>query len=325
MFNTNIGSNLLVKNDATEVDTSLPKIISLGVFGSALGVAISYFINELYKNPTAGNFTWSAALTVLFIIVFFLQSIFVKSFKLNLLIILAEVIGLSVFFIISNYSFILIIGILLTYLALMAAAKKSKTELLNQLKINIHKIAKLSIPKIVTAIAILISVLYSQPFFPADLVISKDLIKKVISPVDIVIPIMNRYLNIGLSSFSVDKTITQLAADMAGEAIIPVSPKLIEQGLITQAAQIGLTIKSNESLLDVTYNYVNEKVKNLNKTMRWVIFGAMFILIFFSIKGIYWLFYWLIYLLIYLFYEILMALGFCKLSYEQISKEIIVL
>ncbi len=325
MFNTNIGSNLLYKNDSTEVDTSMPKIISIGVLGLILGIAISYFLNSLVENPSAANFTWAASLIVLFIITFFLQSIFVKSLKLNLLIILVEMVGLTSFFIIKNYSLILLIAIVLTYAALFSAAKKSKGELSNQLKISMLKVARLSVPKIVTAIAILISVVYSQPFFPQNLVISKNLIKSIIAPSEILIKIADNYLHIGLTNFAVDKTISQLADEMAQKSELPIGSQIIEQGLIMQASQIGLTIKSEESLLDVAYNFINSKVQNLNKTMKWVIFGAMFLLIFLTIKGIFWVFHWLLYVLIYLFYEILMALGFCKLSYEQISKEIIVL
>ncbi len=325
MFNTNIGSNLLYKNDSTEVDTSMPKIISIGVLGLILGIAISYFLNSLVENPSAANFTWAASLIVLFIITFFLQSIFVKSLKLNLLIILVEMVGLTSFFIIKNYSLILLIAIVLTYAALFSAAKKSKGELSNQLKISMLKVARLSVPKIVTAIAILISVVYSQPFFPQNLVISKNLIKSIIAPSEILIKIADNYLHIGLTNFAVDKTISQLADEMAQKSELPIGSQIIEQGLIMQASQIGLTIKSEESLLDVAYNFINSKVQNLNKTMKWIIFGAMFLLIFLTTKGIFWVFRWLLYVLIYLFYEILMALGFCKLSYEQISKEIIVL
>lgn len=319
----------MVKNDTTEVDTSMSKIIGLGVFGTVLALALSYFLNMLYKNLGAANFTWSAALSVLFIIIFFLQSIFIKSFKLNLLLIFAETAGLSIFFIINNYSLILLIAIVLTYGALVSAARKSKDELTNQLKINVHKVAKVSLPKIITAIAILISVLYSQPFFPDGLVVSKNLIKSILAPAEPLIALANNYLNLGLKDFAVDKTVAQIAKNISEENAaakqIQISPKLIEQQLITSAGQIGLTIKSNESIVDVAYNFVTSKIEGLSTPMRWGLFGIMFLLIFFTIKSFFWFFYWLFYLLIYLFYEILMAIGFCKLSYEQISKEIIIL
>jgi len=315
MFNTNNNSNLLQKNATAEVDTSILKISILSGIGLLAAIASSYFAVLTYKEPGASNFTLTAISIFVFIIVFFLQTLFVKSKSFNLLIALGETLGLASVFIINNYSFILLIAIALTYLALHVSIKKSQQELKNQLVINVAKIAKFSVPKIVTAVVILISITYSQPFFPENINVSKSLIKSIIAPSEMIIKIADNYLKMGFKNFSVDMTIPQIAKET----------NLPKELIVAQFQGIGLNIKSNESILDGVYNFVNEKIKNLNQTVRWIIFVSMFFLIFLTIKSFFWMFYWLIYLLIYLFYEILMALGFCKLTYEQISKEIIVL
>lgn len=315
MFKTNNNSNLLLKNDTAEVDTSILKISIIAGIGVLAAVASSYFTSLIYKEPDANNFILAAASVFLFIIIFFLQSLFVKSKNINLLIALGETLGLASFLIFSNYSFILLIAIALTYLALYASIKKGQSELKNQLVINVNKIAKFSVPKIVTAIVILIAVVYSQPFFPENINISKSLIKRIIAPSEMIVKIADNYLKLGLKNFSVEMTIPQIAA----ESGLP--KELIEM----QLQSFGMSIKPGESILDGIYNFVNDKVKKLDQTVRWAIFGSMFLLIFLTIKSFLWLFYWLIYILIYLFYEILMAVGFAKLSYEQISKEILIL
>ncbi|MEK7478653.1 MAG: hypothetical protein AAB626_01875 [Patescibacteria group bacterium] len=315
MFNTNNSSNLLLKNDVAEVDTSTLKISIIAGLGVLAAIASSYFADLVYKEPDAGNFTLAAVSIFLFIIIFFLQSIFVKSTSLNTLIAIGETLGLASFLIFNNYSLILLMAIVLAYLALYASIKKSQRELKNQLIINVIKIAKFSVPKIVTAIIILVSVIYSQPFFPENINVSKNLIKSILAPTEMLIKIADNYLKLGIKKISIEMTISQIAKEN----------NLPKEVLEASFQSIGLTIKSDESILDGVYNFVNDKIKNLDQTVRWAVFGSAFLLIFLTIKSFFWIFYWLIYVFIYLFYEILMALGFVKLSYQQISKEIIVL
>lgn len=315
MFNTNNNLNLLQKNNTAEVDTSTIKISIISGLGVLAAITSGYFADLVYKEPNAGNFTLAAVSIFLFIIIFFLQSIFVKSTKLNMFIAIGETLGLASFLILNNYSFILLIAIALAYLALYASIKKSRRELKNQLTINIIKVAKFSVPKIITAIVILVSVIYSQPFFPENINVSKSLIKSILAPTEMLVKIADNYLKLGIKNFSIDMTIPQIAKET----------NMPKEVLEASFQSMGLTIKSNESILDGVYNFVNIKVKNLNQTVRWAVFGSAFLLIFLTIKSFFWIFYWLIYLFIYLFYEILIAIGFAKLSYEQISKEIIVL
>ncbi|MHB9019696.1 MAG: hypothetical protein ACYC3G_02375 [Minisyncoccota bacterium] len=314
-INNSNNSNLIQKNEAVEVDTSVVKISIIAGLGILTAIISSYFTNLIYEQPNASNFILAAVPIFIFIIIFFLQSLLIKSTGINMLIAFGETIGLASFLIVTNYSLILLIGIVLAYLMLYASIRKSQQELQNQLVISVHKIAKLSIPKIVTAIVILVSVVYSQPFFPENINISKTLIKTIISPSETIIKIADNYLKIGLKNFSVDMTTAQIAKETG-------LPKVFIDG---QLQSIGLTLKPNESILDGIYNFVNDNIKNLNQTVRWGLFASIFLLIFLTIKSLFWLFYWLMYLLIFLLYEILMALGFSKLGYKQISKEILTL
>ncbi|MDD5431341.1 MAG: hypothetical protein PHP03_03925 [Candidatus Pacebacteria bacterium] len=308
-------SNLLAKADAAEVDTSIPKISVLAALAVIAAMTFGYFTDILLRQISAPVFISAAASAVLFIILFFLQSIFIKGKTLNLSIILAETIGLSLFFVLNDYSFIMLAAAAIAYFALFVSLKNSKNELKNQLKINVMPIMKMSVPKTVAAIAILVAAVYSQPFYPDHIVISKDLINSIVRPSETLIKFADNYLHLGLNNFSVNMTLFQLAnGDPAYLA-----------ALESQAASWGIKIASNETILDATYNYVNDKVQKLNQTVKWAIFGVILLLAFLTVKSLFWLVYWLIYLLIFLFYEILMALGFCRISSEQISKEIIIL
>lgn len=316
MFNTNIGSNLIKKNDALELDTSVLKISIISGLGILAAIALSYFTNLSYKEPNPGNLALTAIFILIFIIIFFLQSLFVKSISINMLIASGETLGLASFLIFSNYSFILLVAIALTYLALYASIKKSQHELKNQLVISINKIAKLSVPKIVTAIVILISVIYSQPFFPDKLDISKDVIRNIVAPAEIIIKKSSSYLkSLEVKNFSFDMNLDQIAQTTK------LDPKILQESFKSTGIEIGL----QETLLDAMHSFVQKKINGLDRSEKWRVFGSIFLLIFLTIRGFFWLFYWLIYLLIYLVYEILVALGFCKLTYEQISKEIIIL
>ncbi|MCL5017433.1 MAG: hypothetical protein M1155_02110 [Patescibacteria group bacterium] len=336
-------SNLLAKNDAAEVDTSIPKISVLVFLEIGFAVSFGYFTSKFVKAPGAGTFTLAGASALLFMILFFLRSLFVKGKSLNLFIILGDVIALSLFFIINSYTFTMIVAAAIAYLALYSALKKSKNELSNQLNIKTGKIARISIPKIASALAVLISVVYAQPFYPANnIVISKNIISTIITPSETLLKIADNYLHLGLGDFSVNKTLPEIADQMASSSIeqlavqnnIPVSALESQRKTLTnstlqmlekQSENIGIQIKTNETVLDGIYNFVNTKLQSLDTTVKWVVYLSLFLVIFLTIKSLFWLFYWLAYLFIFLFYEILMALGFSKTTYQQISKEIIIL
>lgn len=315
MFNTSNGTNLLQKNETADVDTSIVKISALCGLGFFVALTSGFFISLIYKEPTAGNFTLAAISIFVFIILFFLQTIFIKATSFNAVVAAAETLGLSLFLLFSNYSLILLIAIALTYLMLYGAIKKARQELRNQLIISVHKVAKFTVPKIITAVIISISVVYAQPFFPTNLNISKDLIRSIIAPSEKIIKVADDYLKLGLKNFSVDMTIPQIAKESG----------MPSELLDAQLQGIGLILKPNESILDGAYKSVNNVIKNLSDISKWAVFLSIFLLIFITFKSFFWMFYWLIYLFIYLLYEILIALGFCKLTYEQISKEIIIL
>lgn len=316
-FNKNKQANLL-KNDVAEVDMSILKISIIAALGVVAAIIASYFTSLVYKQPTSTNFILATAFIFVFIIIFFFQSIFIKSTNLNSLIAIGETLGLASFLMLINYSFVTIIGILLTFLMFYTAIKGIHQELQSKLIIKIFSLARFSVPKIVAAVIILISLIYSEPFFPENVNLSKGLIKSILGPVDTIAKITDNYLKIGLNNFSIEKPISELNLAYNGIEIPAVA-------LQQQLMSLGMNIKSNESILDAVYNLANSRMKDFSMATKWTIFGSVFLLIFLTIKSLFWLLYWLIYILIYLVYEILMALGFCKLTYEQISKEIIVL
>jgi len=316
-FNKNKQSNLL-KNDVAEVDMSIIKISIIAAIGIVAAIIASYFTSMVYKQPTSANFILATAFIFIFIIIFFFQSIFIKSPNLNTLIAIGETLGLASFLMTINYSFITIIGILITFIAFYTAIKSIHRELQSQLLVKIIKLARFSIPKIVAAVIILISLIYSEPFFPENINISKNLIKSILGPAETIAKITDNYLKIGLSNFSIEKPLSELNLSYNGIEIPAVA-------LQQQLMSLGMNIKADESILDAVYNLANSRMKDFNQITKWTIFGSVFLLVFLTIKSLFWLLYWLIYILIYLIYEILMALGFCKLTYEQISKEIIVL
>jgi hypothetical protein len=308
-------SNLITKSETAEVDTSILKISIIAFLGIAAAVSFSYFINIFLKETTINNFILAAAPALLFIVFFFLQSLYIKSIKLSSLIAFGEAIGLSLFFILNSYSSLLLIAIILSYLALYSALRRSKKEIQNQLRISVVKTARSSVPQIAVALSILLTLVYSKPFFPDNISISKDLIRKIIYPSEALIKIANNNLHFGLNNFSVNMNLPEIAKE--NDFPLPVLQKLMSDWHIS--------INNNETILDAIYDYVNVKVSGLNQSVKWAVFGGLLLITFLSIKSIFWLFYWLIYIFIYLFYEILAALEFSKISYVQKSKETIVL
>lgn len=311
-----MNNNLLTKNEAVEVDSSMPKIVSLAILGIITACGASYFINILFGETSPSSFILAASFIILFIVIFFLQSLFIKTTKINLLVILLETLGLASFLVFNNQSLVVFIAIPITYFCLYRSLKKSKEVINNQLKIKVSKAARLSVPKTITAIIILISVVYSQPFYPDNLVISKSLIKRIIAPSELIIKLASNYLPIEINNFSIEMTASELAKENN------LHPLLVNELL----KKMGLQLGAGETILDNVYNLINEKVNNLDKKIKWIIFGSILLLAFLTLKGLFLPIRWLIvYVFIYIFYEISMALGFSRLTYEKISKEIIIL
>ena len=311
-----MNNNLLAKSEAVEADGSMSKILTLAGLGAITSCGASYFINSLFAETSPAGFVLAASFIILFIVVFFLQSLFIKTTKINLLLILIETLGLSSFLVLNNQSLIVFIAIPIAYFFLYSSFRKSKNTIDNQLKIRELKAASLSVPKIITAIVILISVVYSQPFYPENLVISKSLIRRIIAPSELIIKLTSKYLPIEIKNFSIEMTSNELAEENN------IHPLIINELL----KKMGLQLAAGETIIDNVFNLINEKVNNLEERIKWIIFGSILLLTFLTLKGFFWMFQWLIiYVFVYIFYEISMALGFSRLTYEKISKEIIVL
>jgi hypothetical protein len=309
-------NNLLTKNEPVEANGSMSKILTLAILGVITSCGASYFINDLFEKTNPTGFVLAASFIILFIVLFFLQSLFIRTTKIHLLLILIETLGLSSFLVFNNQSLIVFVAIPIAYFFLYSSFRKTKNTIDNQLKIRELKAASLSVPKIITAIIILISVVYSQPFYPENLVISKSLIRRIIAPSELIIKLTSKYLPVEIRNFSIEMTANELAEENN------IHPLIVNELL----KKMGLQLAAGETIIDNVFNLINEKVDNLDKKIKWIIFGSILLLTFLTLKGFFWLFRWLIiYVFIYIFYEISMALGFSRLTYEKISKEIIVL
>ena len=95
--------------------------------------------------------------------------------------------------------------------------------------------------------------------------------------------------------------------------------------LRASALEYGISFKNSDSVLDVIYNYLSEKISSLPEGLKFLVPAGFVFLIFITVKGAALLLRWVISVPAYILYELALTTGFARLTLEAKSREIVVL
>lgn len=313
------------------LDTSKPKVYSVGALGVILAGVFGYLLNGAILNIQGGLpvFISAAISLVAFLVIFILQIFFIKSRKIINVLILLESLAIAAPFYqaISGW---LISAWLLAVFLFWLSANRGRRELDNHLRINFFQVERLVTPMALTAISAFIALVYVGQLSFDNSLISKESFLSLARPSE---SIFRSYI----SDFSFDMTMSQLATGVAESQLGPQWSSLSQaqknfatnealSQLREQLAGSGVgNFRNSDTVGDVFYSYLDLQLKKIPQSLRNLIPFVFVLLIVLTVRGIAIFLRWFAALPAYALYQLALFTGFASLGLESRSREIIVL
>jgi hypothetical protein len=321
-------------SDFADVDRSMLKIAVLAILSMASISSFGYFLKLFFQGTGSDAPLISGLSVVLFLIIFVLQTLFIKSFKVNALIIFLDCAGLSAAF--YNIPSAILIGIALVFTALFFGNLNGVRELKNSLKINFWKASKTILPKAIAAIFLFISIVYvygdtiKKDFFLSG----SDFEKIIFSPSILLAQKFFPQFNLN-SSLTFEELVIIIAKKQVEEnPQLNILPKTVKNLIVNQTAKeireqvagfVGVTVKSNSKISDFVYEALKEKFGALPENLKSFVLVGVVLIIFLTLEILALPVRLIISFLAFIVYELLLAFGFATIELEGRSKEIIIL
>lgn len=322
--------NLLARqSEAANVDLSRTRLIIMGVLNLLAAAWLGYSLEAVVSNGglDSGNVLAVVVGNVVFLSLFMLQLLFVKSMKIQVMMIVGETLALSVLFF-AHWSWFVVLAIILLFSFLMNAMRKGRSEMENQMKVNFFRAEKILIPSAITALSLFISILYVDVNGVGTAFASKETIRTLLKPSE---PIVQMFIS---EEFSVDMSVSEFAEMVAVQqlgdtfSLLPQAAKTMAINEMTtqlrqRAAIYGVIFKNTDAVSDVFYAFFFRQFNSIPTQYKKYIPVIIFALTFFAIRGLGTLLHWFIALPAYVLFEFLLATGFARIGTESRSREII--
>lgn len=308
------------------------KIIILWVFGVITAFLFGWFLKDFFSSNNSSSLLISVIFAVVFLAIFLLQSFFVSEKGASAFIIFLESIAITLPFI--GKSLVILSFSLAIFSILYIANSRGRNEIENSLKINFWGVSKAILPKSIIAVSLLfgaLTPLYLSSSGEKGLPISPFLFKEIISSGNF---LFNKFFP-GFTTFS---TIEEIATKTAITKLnqVPdarllsdsVKQQFIQQVIsdFYQAISSYASFKVDPKLTvsDAFYEFAKEKFLKLSDQQKITVYAIFGILLFFSIEAVSWPIRIIISATAFIVFEILLALGFAQIVFEEKSKEIII-
>lgn len=275
---------------------------------------------------------WSSLCAVGFLVIFTLQTFFIRSTNYFALAFFLESVALLGFFLTLTVPVIILFVV--TYILLFSASYSGRSVLDNMLKIDFWNISKLIVPKGIIVITLLVSV-----FIPLYLQEHRDTLPLSLSTFDKVLASSNVFVQRFYKDFDPSKSVEEVARSTTEQqlASMPEAQALssgqkavvVKEGMKGFYSKIfdytGVSINPKDPVSKAAYSVLEKKFGALKDEAKLWLFIIVGSLIFVSIASIMMPIRIIVGLLAYFFYEIMLALGFARVTIEEKPKETIIL
>lgn len=247
--------------------------ISIAFLTAASGIADAYFWKQLIFSPVYTDikfFSVPGAALFLFAILFSLLSLFGKSDALGLAAIAAVSIGSFLFIPAGITAFA---GILFTFLGLLWAWRRIRSEAKLSVSFSLAKILRQGLPLFFTALAFMVSVFY---FSSISLEKNQSILPKALF--DFSLPFLQNTLQGIIPGFRASATVDELLLEAAKSQVgaevdiskVPKSQleKLIADGRQSLSKGLGVKISGKEKASDLIYELANQKIEGFAGSYR---------------------------------------------------------
>ena len=319
--------------NGVETDSSITKIIILGVLNVGLASVFGYFL-KLITDGQGRLILGTLLLGIGFLIFFLLDVFLIKSFWRITVIVVLESLALLIFFL-GSLSFYLFSGFLIIVLLLLSSIQAGRRELANMLKIRFWRISKVVVPKAIFALALFSGLVYfnsvkgeesffiSPPVFERIFILSSggNIIEKFFPGFSMSTPLGESLRAVAQRQVN-DEPQFQSLPEESREELISQTTRQLEEKF---SSFLGVSLGDDASLPGVIYRAIVQWFASLPETGKMLASGGAAFLIFLTIIALTWPIRLLVSVLSYLVYEIFLALGFSVIMLESRSREIILL
>lgn len=323
-------------NARTNVDMigvkGLIKIGTLAFVGVLFALGFSWFFKVFLLTGQWNWLIWSSVFAIGYLIVFTLQTFFIRSNAHFALAFLLQCLALIGFFATLSAPIVVLFGSV--YTLLLSASYGGRKILENTLKIDFWNISKLIVPKGIIALTLLVSV-----FIPLHLQANKDALPLSLATFDKVLASSNVFIKRFYADFDSSKSVEEIARTATEQQLAQIpqaqSLKPIERELLIKRAMedfyeqifsyTGVMVNPQDPISKAAYGVLQEKFNGLGEQAKlwvYIIFGSI---IFVSIASIMMPIRVLVGILAFLMYEALLALGFAHVTIESRPKEALIL
>lgn len=310
------------------------KLIIIWLFCTAAAFATTGFLFLGLKTGDSKNFIYGGIAIALFLLLFVIENIFISNREIAVFVMLAHSLafGILLFFYSVAFAFILI-GVV--FWALFYGNFRGNKIINNSIKFSFFEFNRWVLPKGILAVALVVGTIIpislrasTEQVFPIPSSVFEGVLKESQKVVGIFFPGVNILQPLG--EFSI-----QMAEENVNNLPeVKFLSNAMKQQLIEKTAQsfqdqiigiLGTEASPKLSISEILYQSAKDKFLALSNTaQKWfyVIIGA---LTFFILTGIFLPLRWAISLLAYFIYELLLALGFIRISIENSPREVIVI
>ncbi len=328
-------TNLPLVSNEPEVDYSIPKLVVVLLFGSAIAAGLGYAL-------AFGGLLRIALFGAGLLIFFSLQSLFVKDLgriALFLFIEISALAGTMFYFKAAEPLELFGIGIVVFYLLVFWASRNGRRESEMSLKVNFFRVARTVISGSMIGLLVFEGALLSVRIHPGNQEwISRRSFENNISRplagiVRIFMPGVDANMEFGdfLGIFAL-KNASRMTVGDVGFDDLPEETR--EQYLRTVTDELEKAIEDfakvdlnpNASVSDNLYDIVRSRFDGFLKTLPSLNFaGIVVAVILILMQSFVWLFNWILSAIALMFYGILIFFGFARVSLENRSRETVIL
>lgn len=324
---------LLNRNQTVEKTGGISiKIIILWVFGVVAAFGVGWYLKSFFETSDWNFLIWASSAAVVFLIVLFFQVLFVREKGALAFAIFLESVAMVAIFI--PKSIVVLSFAVVLFIVFFWGSRRARSILKNSLKIDFWGASRPVLSKGIIGIALLFGGLL--PFYlnasEGNFPVSPFLFEEIIDSGGFIIKKF-------LPGFTSTSTIEEIALKTSQSEINKMPgaynfPKETRQELLNQGVSqfylkisdvFGIKINPKLNIPETFYNWARDRFLVLSDTNKKVFLAGIGLLVFVTIEAVSMPLRLAIALFAFIIYEILMALGFANIEFEEKSKEIIVI
>ena len=304
---------------------------SLSFLGIISAFFFGWFLKFLLESGGTGNLVWVIIVFVLFLIFFVLQTFLVSESGQAAFLIALQSFALGFIFINSNIWILIFIAV--NFLILYSANAAGRKIINNSLKIRFGEISRVVVYGGIVAVALIVSAVI--PMFlesTQNMPISHTVFEDIFS-------VNQGWINKFVPGFTTTSTLEEVANNISQNSVneLPQAkylPTKEKQQLVNAANKsfydkisgfINSSIDPVMKIPDIAFQAAKDNFMKLPDNLKNFVYVGIGALIFLTAASISWPIRIIVSFLAYIIYEILISLGFIRISLEDRSKEVIIL